>query len=412
MSERSNALQALLQWGAKARSRYGFAYLDANGTPLPSQGIQLWITCRMTHCFALAAKRHGANASEYRELATHGIACLNGVFHDERFGGYYSALDFHTGQPLGEGQKEGYAHAFVLLAAASAVGANIAGGEQLLHAASADFHAHWFDGTWVHERYTRTWDHSEPYRGVNCAMHSVEAALAVGAITGDEVWLEIAEQLTTAVVGELAPTYCWRIPEHLDTTGEVQLDFNRENPADPFRPYGATPGHWWEWARLTWHLLAQADDRIDASKRWRLATNARELCVAAWREAWEVDGAPGPIYTVDFAGTPIVRARMHWVVCEAYAAVHAGMQFADELAPRLTAGVTFGERGTWEQWARTIAAYAHRYLIVRPGVWHHELDHHNQPASTCWVGRPDIYHAFQALILPTTALATPLAVAT
>lgn len=402
-------IEALLAWGANAECRYGFAYLSSAGTPLPDEGVQLWITCRMTHCFALGAKRGGPRSARYRKLAEHGITSLAGAFYDERYGGYYAELDYHSGAPRRAGMKEGYGHAFVLLAAASGVAADIPGARQLLRDAMRTSREHWFDGAWVHENFTRDFSQSEAYRGVNAAMHTVEADLAVAAVTGDHAWLDDAFTLTNAVVGELAPEFSWRIPEHLDERGGVQRDFNRENPADPFRPYGATPGHWWEWARLTWHLLAQSGERIDLAARRTLAANARELCAAAWREAWNVDGAPGAVYTVDFAGRPIVHARMHWVACEAFAAVSAGAAWDRDYQRALT-GEPVSSPLPWQVWAAEIAEYCQRYLIVRPGVWHHELDRHNEPAATTWVGRPDIYHALQALLLPSVPLAKPLAV--
>ncbi|WP_344931743.1 AGE family epimerase/isomerase [Saccharopolyspora gregorii] len=34
------------------------------------------------------------------------------------------------------------------------------------------------------------------------------------------------------------------------------------------------------------------------------------------------------------------------------------------------------------------------------GSWRHELDEHNRPAATVWEGKPDLYHAYQATLLP------------
>jgi mannose/cellobiose epimerase-like protein (N-acyl-D-glucosamine 2-epimerase family) len=33
------------------------------------------------------------------------------------------------------------------------------------------------------------------------------------------------------------------------------------------------------------------------------------------------------------------------------------------------------------------------------GSWHHELDPDNRPASAIWPGKPDVYHAYQAVLL-------------
>ena len=63
-------------------------------------------------------------------------------------------------------------------------------------------------------------------------------------------------------------------------------------------------------------------------------------------------------------------------------------------------------------YARDIAhcwGYAERYLIERPGAWRHELNPDNTPGSTTWEGKPDIYHALQACLLPGMPLRPALA---
>jgi hypothetical protein len=43
------------------------------------------------------------------------------------------------------------------------------------------------------------------------------------------------------------------------------------------------------------------------------------------------------------------------------------------------------------------------------GSWHHELDARNRPAHTVWEGKPDVYHAYQAAILPSLGPLTSFA---
>ncbi len=43
------------------------------------------------------------------------------------------------------------------------------------------------------------------------------------------------------------------------------------------------------------------------------------------------------------------------------------------------------------------------------GSWHHELDTANRPDGVTWVGKPDVYHAAQAVILPDLPLTGSLA---
>ena len=63
----------------------------------------------------------------------------------------------------------------------------------------------------------------------------------------------------------------------------------------------------------------------------------------------------------------------------------------------------------YETWYRTFWDFAERYFIdAEHGGWRHELDETNQPASTIWHGKPDIYHAYQAALLPRLPLGATL----
>jgi sulfoquinovose isomerase len=111
-----------------------------------------------------------------------------------------------------------------------------------------------------------------------------------------------------------------------------------------------------------------------------------------------VDGAPGFAYTVDWDGRPRVRQRLHWVLCE-------GLGAATVLW-RVTGRTAYRDR--YAEWWQ----YADRYLIDREhGSWHHELDPENRPAATIRPGKADVYHAFQATLLPRVPLAPSLATA-
>jgi hypothetical protein len=83
---------------------------------------------------------------------------------------------------------------------------------------------------------------------------------------------------------------------------------------------------------------------------------------------------------------------MHWVAAEAIGAAAA-------LHHRT------GDQ-QYARWYDTFWDYATRYLLdLVDGSWRHELDHANQPAATVWPGKPDLYHAVQATLLPLLPLA-------
>ncbi|QGN57248.1 AGE family epimerase/isomerase [Nostocoides sp. HKS02] len=369
----------------------GFAWLDDAGDPQLDRPVQLWITCRMTHVFALGALMGRPGCGP---LVDHGIDALTGRFHDDEHSGWYAAVD--DDGPRSE-QKTAYEHAFVVLAASSAAVARRPGAEALLAEALEVLLTRFWDDEhgMVVEEWDRSWSSLDRYRGVNANMHSVEALLAASSATGDDRLLQHALRIVTRVVHDLARAHEWRIPEHFDEQWRPLLEYNADAPAHPFRPYGATIGHWLEWARLTLHLRAALGE--DAAPGWTL-DDARSLFDAAVREGWSVDGAPGFVYTVDWAGRPVVRERMHWVAAEATAAAAALHQATGDVA--------------YAQWYQTWWDHiAEVFIDPRGGSWRHELDPSNQPSALVWAGRPDTYHALQATLIPRLPLAPALATA-
>lgn len=371
----------------------GFAWLDVAGRPELDRPVELWVTCRMTHVFALGhlMGRPGAGP-----LADHGISALTGRFRDAANGGWYAGVTA-SGGPTSR-DKAAYGHAFVVLAAASATCAGRPGGRELLdEALSVMLERFWDD---EHGMVVEEWDESfatlDPYRGVNANMHTVEAFLAAAdAVQDDDRRTDLlgrALRILTRVVHDLGPAHSWRLPEHFDATWTPELDYNRDSPADPFRPYGATIGHWLEWARLALHLRAALGE---AAPGW-LLDDAVSLFDASVREGWAVDGADGFVYTVDWEGRPVVRERMHWVAAEATATAAA-------------LHVATGE-GSYAAWYATWWDHlANVFIDHELGSWRHELDPRNRPSGVTWNGKPDTYHAFQATLIPRLPLTPALA---
>ncbi|MFG1841871.1 AGE family epimerase/isomerase [Micromonospora sp. NPDC049175] len=362
------------------RAEGGFWWLTDDRTPDRGEPVYTWITCRMTHVAALA---HLGGDPDAAALVDHGIAALGTLLRDDRYGGWFGAVD-QQGTPVDD-RKAGYDHAFVLLAASSAARAGRPGAEELL----ADVLTVVRDRFWddevgaVRESWNRDWTVTEDYRGANSSMHMVEAFLAAAAATGDANWADRALRIAYHLVHTEAARHDWRLPEHFTADWTPQLDYNRDQPADQFRPYGSTMGHWLEWARL----LLELEAVLPHPPRW-LLTDARHLFAAAVRRGWAVDGADGFVYTIDWDDRPVVRSRMHWVLAEAIgAAVTLHRRTGDDV---------------YADWYRAFWAYARRYLVDGTG-WRHELDARNLPADTVWHGRPDVYHAYQAVLLSRSA---------
>ncbi len=83
-----------------------------------------------------------------------------------------------------------YAHAHVLLAASSALAAGLDGAESVFAAAAATIERYfWSDAEGgALECWNAGFTEPERYRGANSNMHSVEAYLAAGDVSGDPVW--------------------------------------------------------------------------------------------------------------------------------------------------------------------------------------------------------------------------------
>ena len=368
----------------------GFAWLSDDGRAELDRPVEVWITCRMTHVYALG---HLMGRPDCGRLADHGVTALRERFHDDVNGGWYAKVG-PDGPTVTD--KTAYEHAFVVLAAASATAAGRTGGRELLDDALGVLLTHFWDDEhgMVREQWDETFTTLDGYRGVNANMHTVEALLSAADVLDEPSLREKAQRIVTRVVHDLARGNQWRIPEHFDDTWTPVWDYNVDEPAHPFRPYGATIGHWLEWARLALHLRAGLGD---AAPSW-LLDDARSLFDASVREGWAVDGADGFVYTVDWSGAPVVRERMHWVAAEA-------------TATAATLYVATGD-SSYAEWYTTWWQHVADCFVDREqGSWRHELSPSNQPSSVTWKGKPDTYHAFQATLIPRLPLSPTLAAA-
>ncbi len=369
----------------------GFGWLDNHGIIDPAHPVELYVTCRMTHSYALSVLR--GNAAD-QELVDHGIASLRGALRDDANGGWFASIG--PDGPVSDA-KQAYGHAFVILAASSAAAAGHPDAPALLDEALAVFDAHFWDDEQglAREEYAADWSGLSEYRGVNANMHTVEAFLAAADVAPRPDLLERALRMTTRVINEWARNNDWRLPEHFTPEWEPLLDFNRDEPAHPFRPFGATIGHLFEWSRLTLQLEASLLRAGLDAPAW-MAGAARELYDAAVREGWNVDGAPGFVYTIDWDGAPVVRDRMHWVTAEAIGAA-------------LTLWLREGDEATAADYAAWWNYATQHHLDTVGGSWWHELAPDNTVGHSVWDGKPDIYHSLQATLFPRLPITPSLA---
>ncbi|KFI61999.1 AGE family epimerase/isomerase [Bifidobacterium cuniculi] len=387
----------LIEFGRRFPSPDGSSYwLGDDGTPWADRNRATWITCRMTHVYSLATLLGVDGAAE---LVDAGLKGLRGALHDDENGGWYPEITPDGGHVA---DKQAYAHAFVLLAASSALLAGRPGAEELLKDAQGVYLTRfWDDETGLSvDTWNTEFTELDPYRGLNANMHSVEACLAVADVTGDDSWRERAGRIIDHVIG-WAEQNDWRIPEHFDSDWNADLEFNADKPDDQFKPYGATPGHGIEWARLItqYALSVYGMEGVRDGEGRKYLDAAEQLFARAVADAWNADGAPGLAYTTDWEGKPVVHDRMHWTLAE-------GVNTAATLA-KVTGKQEYAD------WYATFLAYIDEYLMDHEnGSWFHQLDAENNVIGTVWPGKSDLYHATQAMMIPLRDPALSIAPAT
>lgn len=372
----------LLEFGKRFPSPGGSSYyLGDDGTPWKDRPRETWITSRMAHVYSIGELLTG-NA-EYGELAQKALNGLMGELNDNVNGGWYAGLT-SEGDVLET--KQCYAHAFVILAATSGILAGRNGAEKLLADALEIYDKYFWredEGLSV-DTWNTEFSVLSEYRGLNANMHTVEAFLAVYDGIGDKKYLERAGRIIDRVV-TWAENNDWRIPEHYKSDWTPDLECQKDTPDDPFKPYGATPGHGIEWARLITQWASALSDT--GTQKEKFYDAAEKLYERAINDAWNSDGGLGIIYTTDWNGKPVVHDRMHWTLAEAIN----------------TSAVLYRRTGD-ERYARDYSEFM-KYLdeVVHDkvnGSWFHQLDRNNKVIGTVWPGKSDIYHALQATLIP------------
>ncbi|MDR1393398.1 MAG: AGE family epimerase/isomerase [Bifidobacteriaceae bacterium] len=379
----------LLRFGrASACGAAGFAWLDSQGRPQLDAPFDLWVTCRMTHVYALGTL---LGYDWCGPLADHGIAALCGPFNDPAHGGWYSQVgaDGVATDPT----KAAYAHAQVVLAAASAAAAGRPHAADVLRRALGNQNVHFRDGVdgMVIDVFNREFTRSDDYRGASANLRTVEAYMAAADLTGDSRWRQRALAITERLIDQ-ADQHDWVVPEHYTTDWRPLADYNADQPDDQFRPYGWVPGHGFEWSRLVLQLWAGLGQ---AAPGW-MKPAAESLFRRAYLDAWQEEPVPGFILTADWSGRPIIQTRLHWVAAEAVAA--AATAYRATLDPLY--------HHLYARWWELIEE---RFVDQADGSWHHELSPNGQPSNDLWEGKPDIYHAVQATLIPRLPLAPSLA---
>jgi mannose/cellobiose epimerase-like protein (N-acyl-D-glucosamine 2-epimerase family) len=359
----------------------GFFDLGDDGRPLPSgaaaatgRARHIHATTRMVHCYAIG---HLMGRPGSQAIIDHGMEFLWARHRDPVHGGYFWSVGEQA--PVDD-TKQAYGHAFVLLAASSAKLAGHRDADRLLDDIGRVLRTRFWEPAHgaVAEEFTRDWRPLGRYRGQNSNMHLAEACMAAFEATADRAYLEMAESIANLLIGRIAADNDWRLPEHFDESWNV----DREYAGSPmFRPYGTTPGHSLEWSRLLVQLWQLGGQR----QAW-LPDAARSLFRQAVTDGWDARNG-GFYYTLNWDGAPAVRDRFWWPCMEAIGA--AAVLNALDGDP------------LYEHWYRRVWDWSAAHLLDREhGGWRPQLNDSLMAAEGPFYGRPDIYHALQACLIP------------
>jgi sulfoquinovose isomerase len=372
-----------------------FVELDDDGAALPTgcppatePQQNLLTVARTVHCYALGEL---LGIPGCRPIVDRGLRSLWHEHRDTAAGGYVAAVG-RDGQI--DTTKAAYGHAFVLLAASSAIQAGHGTASRVFDDVLGVIDERFWDedAGAARESFDGAWNELEAYRGANSNMHLCESFLAAADAAERPDLARRSARIARRLIDGNARAGGWLLTEHYDANWSPVREYNRDRPDDPFRPYGATVGHSLEWSRLllaTWLATGRRDG-------WYLE-DAEALFERAVAVGWDSDHG-GLAYTVDFDGAARNTDHYWWPVAEGIAAA----AFLSEVTGR----------PSYEEWYRRMWDYAATVLIDhRRGGWYPQFDDGNRPKVHPWYGKPDLYHALQACLLPAAPLAPSVAAA-
>jgi mannose/cellobiose epimerase-like protein (N-acyl-D-glucosamine 2-epimerase family) len=372
LMSKANALFDLFQHNA-VNPKGGFFDLDAAGRPM-GHLRQIHATARMVHCFAIGAKlgRPGAE-----DVVDHGMRYLWESLRDPVHGGYCWSRD---DDGFVDDSKQAYGHAFVLLAAADATLLGHPMAEALLTDITDVLETRFWEKAHgaSSEEYARNWSPMSDYRGQNSNMHLTEALMAAFEATSDKAYLDKAKSIAHLIISRHAADLDYVVGEHFDSSWNLDRTYRG---SDMFRPAGTTPGHALEWSRLIAQLWV-----LDGYQEGRFIEAAGKLFRAAVTLGWD-HTAGGFYYTLDFDNRPAIAHKLWWPAAEAIAAT----AFLHALKPD----------PFYESWYRKVWNFtATNFIDPANGGWFPELGDGLRPIDRFFTGKPDLYHALQACLIP------------
>ena len=375
----------------------GSRWLDDDGAPELDRPVELWITCRMTHVYALGHLL-GRPGLRRRSPTTASPRCAAGSATTSTAAG--TPRSAPTARPTTD--KTAYEHAFVVLAArqrhrgrAGPAGASCSH-DALERAARALLgrrarHGRRAVGRGVHRRSTAT-AASTPTctpsrrcspRPTCSATPTLRDAGAADRRPGSCT----TSRAATSGGSPSTSTPTWT-PAARTTTST-----SRPTRSGPTARRSATGWSGPGWPCTCAPALGDAAPGLAARRRaWRCSTPRSARAGRSTAPTASSTPSTG-------TGTPVVRERMHWVAAEATATAAALHAATGDAAVRRVVRRPGGSTSPTTS------------STPSGGSWRHELSPGNEPSRATWAGKPDIYHAFQATLIPRLPLAPTLAAA-
>jgi mannose/cellobiose epimerase-like protein (N-acyl-D-glucosamine 2-epimerase family) len=295
-----------------------YHYFRDDGSVYDAASRHLVSSTRFVFNYAMASRQFQEPA--YLEQVKHGVKFLREVHRNPATGAYAWQLTWKNGQKqVTDGNNHCYGLAFVVLAYSHALMAGVTEAHEYIYETAYLMEEKFWQAKFglYADQASEDWQVLDPYRGQNANMHSCEAMIAAFQATGDVSLLHRAEQIARSITQQQAAYAGGLIWEHYDSNWQIDWNYNLDDKANLFRPWGFQPGHFTEWSKLLM-LLDRYKDQLQGDSAWLLPT-AEKLFQLAMQTSW--DGTHGGIY-YGFAPDRSVcdGDKYFWVQAESLAA--------------------------------------------------------------------------------------------
>lgn len=343
-----------------------YHYFRDDGSVYDSHSRHLVSSTRFVFNYAMAY-RHFQDP-EYLAQVKHGVQFLREVHRNAKTGAYVWQLNWNNGEKrITDGNNHCYGLAFVVLAYAHALMAGVSEAREYLYETIALMEEKFWQPAFhlYADQASEDWSVLDSYRGQNANMHSCEAMTAAYQATGDIKLLHRAETIARSITQTQAAQADGLIWEHYDRQWKIDWNYNLDDKANLFRPWGFQPGHFTEWSKLLMLLDGYAE-YLQNDSTWLLPT-AEKLFAIAMETSWDTQHG-GICYGFAPDRSVCDGDKYFWVQAESFAAAAC-------LAKRT------GKEEYW-QWYDKIWQYCWQYMVDHQhGAWYRILRNDNSKIS-------------------------------